>query len=96
MLNVEYGSQFKKDYKRCKKKRLPLENLHTVIGLIAENSEGSLAELRRHHNMHTLKGQWRGRHECHVANMGDWLVIWSADGITAFFERTGTHDELFK
>lgn len=96
MLNVEYGSQFKKDYKRCKKKRLPLEDLHVVIELIAENSYESLSELRRHHNMHTLKGQWKGRQECHVANMGDWLVIWSTDGATAFFERTGTHDELFK
>ena len=96
MLGVEYGSQFKKDYKRCKKKRLSLEDLHAVMALIAENSEESLSELRRHHNMHVLKGQWRGRHECHVANMGDWLVIWSTDGRTAFFERTGTHDELFR
>ncbi len=48
--------------------------LHSVIELVAENFEESLGELRRHHNMHTLQGKWKGRCECHVANAGDWLV----------------------
>ena len=33
--------------------------------------------------------------ECHVANSGNWLVIWSSNDEVAFFERTGSHDELF-
>ena len=37
-----------------------------------------------------------GRYECHVANAGDWLVIWSSNDSVAFFERTGSHDELFR
>lgn len=96
MLSIEYGSQFKQDYKRCKKKHRPIADLHEVIRLVAENTDESLEELRRHHNMHTLQGKWKGRHECHVANAGDWLVIWSSDDQTAFFERTGSHDELFR
>lgn len=96
MLSVDYSSQFKRDYKRCMKKHLPIGSLHKVIRLVAENSENSLEELRRHHNMHTLQGKWKGRQECHVANAGDWLVIWCTDDKTAFFERTGTHDELFR
>ena len=55
-----------------------------------------LEELRRRHNMHTLSGNWRVRYECHVANAGDWLVIWSSNDSVAFFERTGSHDELFR
>jgi len=47
-------------------------------------------------NMHTLSGNWRVRYECHVANAGDWLVIWSSNDSVAFFERTGSHDELFR
>ena len=43
----------------------------------------------RRHNMHTLSGNWRGRYECHVANAGDRLVIWSSNDSVAFFERTG-------
>ena len=52
--------------------------------------------LRRRHNMHRLSGGWAGRSECHVANSGDWLVIWSSNDSVAFFERTGSHDELFR
>lgn len=46
--------------------------------------------------MHILSGVWAGHRECHVANMGDWLLIWSSDESYAYFERTGTHEELFK
>ncbi len=46
--------------------------------------------------MHTLSGRWAGRNECHVANAGDWLLIWSSNAEVAFFERTGSHDELFR
>ena len=52
--------------------------------------------LKRRHNMHRLSGSWAGRSECHVANSGDWLVIWSSNDNVAFFERTGSHDELFR
>ena len=55
-----------------------------------------MEELRRRHNMHTLSGNWRVRYECHVANAGDWLVIWSSNDSVALFERTGSHDELFR
>lgn len=96
MLEADYSSQFKRDYKRCKRKHLELADFHTVINLILEDSEESLSELRRHHNMHPLQGKWKGRNECHVANAGDWLVIWSASDTVAFFERTGTHDEVFR
>ena len=96
MLAVEYSSLFKRDYKRCEKNHRSMGDLHKVIRLVAENSESSLEELHRHHDMHRLEGKWKGHYECHVANAGDWLVIWSSDGKTAFFERTGSHDALFR
>lgn len=55
-----------------------------------------LVDLQSRHNMHRLSGSWAGRSECHVANSGDWLVIWSSNDSVAFFERTGSHDELFR
>jgi mRNA interferase YafQ len=46
--------------------------------------------------MHRLKGEWAESYECHVANIGDWLVVWlETDGLAVFL-RTGTHDEIFK
>ena len=72
-----------------------LGELEKLIDLVVENSPESTAILKRRHNMPGLGGKWAGRRECHVANAGDWLVIWSTDGDLAVFERTGSHDELF-
>ena len=96
-LTADYSAAFSRDLKRKARRRgWDLGRLADVIDLVLENSSSSLDTLRRRHNMHTLSGKWRGRNECHVANAGDWLVIWSTNGKVAFFERTGSHDELFK
>ena len=95
-LTADFSSAFKRDVKKKAKRRgWDLEQLEHVIDLVVENSPESMEELRRRHNMHTLSGTRKGRNECHVANAGDWLVIWSANSRVAFFERTGSHDELF-
>lgn len=96
-LKVDFSRAFSRDLKRnAARRRWNLEELSNVIDLIAENSEQSIATLRQRHNMHRLSGKWKGRNECHVANAGDWLVIWSSDEDSAFLERTGTHNELFR
>ncbi len=46
--------------------------------------------------MHDLRGDWSGSRECHVANAGDWLVIWREGSGLAVFQRTGSHNELFR
>ena len=46
--------------------------------------------------MHDLKGEWSGSRECHVANAGDWLVIWRDEDTFVTFQRTGSHDDLFR
>ena len=96
-LTADFSAQFSRDLKRKAARRgWDLSELSHVIDLVVENSPESLAELRQRHNMHSLTGSWAGRKECHVANAGDWLVIWSASDTVAFFERTGSHDELFR
>ena len=64
--------------------------------LVLENTPESLDVFERRHNMHRLSGSWVGRSECHVANSRDWLVIWSSNEDVAFFERAGSHNELFR
>lgn len=95
MLRAEFTSQFQRDSKRLKKKHVDLAPLKEVVGLVLENTSEAHAELRRRHNMHDLKGEWSGSRECHVANAGDWLVIWREGTGLAVFQRTGSHDELF-
>ncbi|WRS29229.1 type II toxin-antitoxin system YafQ family toxin [Actinomycetaceae bacterium MB13-C1-2] len=96
MLLLEYTSRFEKDVKRLAKKRANLAELRNVIRLIEVDSEESLSELRRHHRMHQLKGAWADANECHIANAGDWLLVWQVDGGVAVLLRTGTHQDIFK
>ena len=87
---------FERDVKSLVKKHVDLEPLLQLVDLILEDTEGAKETLRQRHNMHSLKGAWAGSYECHVANAGDWLVIWKCGNGLAVFERTGTHDELFR
>lgn len=96
-LTADYSSAFSRDLKRnAKRRNWNLDELEEVVDLIVQNSKEAIETLKTRHQMHKLSGKWRGRHECHVANAGDWLVIWSQNDDVAFFERTGSHDDLFK
>ena len=96
-LAAKFTSAFSTDLKKkAAKRRWNLAELETVIDLILENSHESLDILKQRYRMHKLSGQWSGNNECHVANAGDWLVIWKTCNQVAYFQRTGTHDELFR
>lgn len=94
-LTAHFTARFKKDYKRLSKKHYDMALLKGVIDLILQNTEMSKAELRRRHRMHSLKGNWAGAQECHVANAGDWLLAWQVAGEEAILLRTGSYDEIF-
>lgn len=96
-LSADFSAAFKRDLKKkARRRNWDLSQLEKVIDLVIENSPETIEELRQRHNMHALSGKWAGRNECHVANAGYWLVIWSTSSSVAFFERTGSHDELFR
>lgn len=95
-LKAAFTPSFSRDLKRIRKRRLDESELMWVIDLIIENTPESLEELRRRHRMHSLKGVWKGSSECHVANAGDWLIVWRENDGVAFLQRTGTHDEIFR
>lgn len=96
MLRPNYTPRFKKDVKRLERKRVDLSPLRNVMQLILDDTSKAKEELRRHHDMHALKGDWRGSYECHIANAGDWLLIWATSKDQAYFQRTGSHGELFE
>lgn len=88
-------SRYIRDRKALTKKHIDLAPLREVERLVCENTPEARDELRRHHNMHQLKGRWSGSEECHVANAGDWLCVWATTDELAVFQRTGTHEEIF-
>ncbi len=95
-LEVEPLPSYMRDIKRLLRRHVDITKLNTVVNLIAENTAASIKTLEQHHNMHVLKGSWKGHRECHVCNAGDCLLIWTVDSGVAYLERTGTHDELFR
>lgn len=95
-LRAKYTPAFSRDLKKkAARRHWDLAELEKVIDLVVENTVESQTILRQRHNMHRLSGAWSGSNECHVANAGDWLVIWRTEGDIAYFQRTGSHDELF-
>ena len=95
-LQATYAPAFARDIKRLRKRKVDIGRLEEVVELILANTPESLETLRTRHRMHDLAGSWRGSSECHVCNAGDWLLIWTTDESVAYFQRTGTHDELFR
>ena len=67
---------FRKDVKKLKKEHFDFALLDEVVGLIQQYPKQSKRELKRRHQMHKLKGEWEDSLECHVANVGDWLLVW--------------------
>ena len=43
---------------------------------------------------HPLRGEFAGSRDCHVEP--DWVLIYSVDAGHVRFERTGTHNDLFR
>lgn len=93
---IEVTPKFERDLKRALKKHFPINELKEVIELIEENSSKSEIILTRRHNKHTLKGNWHGAFECHISNIGDWLLVWRETSNCATLLRTGKHDEIFR
>lgn len=83
-------SQFKKDYKKAKKRGLNMAELQSVLDKLCREEK-----LDSRYRDHALSGDYVGFRECHIRP--DWLLVYSIDKgqliLTA--SRTGTHSDLF-
>lgn len=83
-------SQFKKDFKRAKKRGFDMSLLHDVLSTLCKRES-----LPKRNRDHALAGNYVGFRECHIKP--DWLLIYAIDGdkliLTA--ARTGSHSDLF-
>ena len=88
---IRYSSNFKKAYKRCKKRGLDMLLLKEVIRILSE--EGKLPPTD---HPHTLQGKYKDLWECHI--QPDWLLVWEQNDkeFILYFLSTGTHSDLFK
>ena len=89
MLKPGFTGQFKKDYKKCVKRRLDMNLLKSIIATLA--IPAALSEKNLDHN---LKGNYKNYRECHISP--DWLLIYRYNEEYLELFRTGTHSDLFK
>ena len=91
MLELKKTSQFRRDYKRIKKRGYDLALIADIIDQLLE--EKTLAPKHRDHALH---GNYEGFRECHVLN--DWLLIYAKDehSLILTASRTGTHADLLE
>ena len=88
-MNIHYTTQFKKDYKRLRKRNKDLAKIRAVIEKLAA---GQLLEPK--YNDHPLSGNWKGHRDCLIEP--DWLLIYRITPGGLYLERTGTHSDLYK
>ncbi len=90
MLELVTTGQFRKDYKRVKKRGYDMGLLEEVINRLLQGEA-----LEERYRDHGLAGNYLGFRECHI--LPDWLLVYAIDQkqliLTA--SRTGTHADLF-
>ena len=89
MYTPVYTNQFAKDVKRCQRRGKNLEKLKVMVRTLLEGET-----LDPIHRDHRLVGNFVGRRECHIES--DWLLIYRIESDRVYFERMGTHSDLFK
>ncbi len=89
MKEIFQTSQFKKDFKRTKKRGKDLDKLKQVVGMIIEGKP-----LEERYRDHALGGKWSGSRDCHIES--DWVLIYRVDDKSLYLERMGTHSDLFR
>lgn len=88
-LNIEWTSQFKRDYKLAMRRHLNLDELDDIIGMLSRREPLPLKN-----RDHALHNNWEGFRECHVEP--DWLLVYQVleSRLVLSLVRTGTHSDL--
>lgn len=88
MKAVRSTGQFRRDLRRTQLRKRDRVKLEIVIDMLQQGQQLPPA-LRDH----TLKGEWQGWRECHIAP--DWLLIYRVSASEIELTRIGSHSELF-
>ncbi len=88
MLRPIFTKQFEKDLKKAKKRGKNVEKIKIIINTLVAGKA-----LDPIHRDHLLVGNFVARRECHIES--DWLLIYRLTEDSIYFERTGSHSDLF-
>lgn len=88
MREIVPTAPFRREAKKVQRQGKDMRKMARVLDLLAED-----APIPFLHRDHSLKGDWQGSRELHIAP--DWLLIYHVNDDTVFLERTGSHADLF-
>lgn len=89
MLKIKTTTKFERDYKRMQKRSKDMEKLRKIMRKLQKQEA-----LEPKHNDHPLAGEFKDSRDCHVEP--DWVLIYRVAEGTIYFERTGSHSDLFQ
>ncbi|MGA3245835.1 MAG: type II toxin-antitoxin system YafQ family toxin [Bacteroidota bacterium] len=89
MRTLASTSQFKRDYKKAKKRGWDISKLLQVVSRLASGEK-----LEPRYRDHSLGGEYLDCSECHVEP--DWLLIYTLTAEELVLIRTGSHSDLFE
>ena len=89
MFTPVYTRQFERDLKRALRRGKNIDKFKIIARTLLAGQA-----LDPIHRDHRLVGDYAGRRDCHIES--DWLLIYKIEERRLFFERMGTHSDLFK
>lgn len=89
MLQIFTTTKFDQETEKVKKRGKEMSKLGEMIKKLANEEP-----LEPRHRNHKLKGNFKGRWECHIEP--DWLLVYCKTKTEIIFERTGSNSDLFK
>jgi len=89
MLKPSTTTKFTSEVELMRKRGKDMSKLGEIIKKLC--AEELLDPKQRNHK---LKGNFKGRWECHIEP--DWLLVYCKTKTEIIFERTGSHSDLFK
>ena len=88
-MKLIYTTQFKKDFKKIKKRQKNISKLTVVIEKLLGQKK-----LEPKYKDHSLSGKYQSHRDCHIEP--DWILIYRITEDELILERTGSHSDLFK
>jgi mRNA interferase YafQ len=88
MLKPKLSTKFVRDAKQMEKRGKDSDKLRAMMSRLINE-----IPLEEKHRGHKLKGEWEGCRDCHIEP--DWVLLYYIESETIYFERTGTHSDIF-
>ncbi len=87
---VRFTTQFKRDLKKAKKQKRPIDELFKVVDILANGDK-----LDAKYKDHSLIGNYKNTRECHI--QPDWVLVYEyiEEVLVLSLNRVGTHFKLF-